>query len=107
MPPAPIQNQEQRPALRITLSEDRRKIPRGLRAAGYATDFKPGGETLAQIRSGKLPSGGVALIRPQQHRRKRIAAPSAAHLIEGWGVPGDPADRGEGLEMLRARVGRR
>src|SRR6476661_274081 len=47
-------------------------------------------------------SGGVALVGAHQHRRQRIPAARAAHLLERRRVAGDPADRGQGLEMLGA-----
>ena len=61
----------------------------------------------ASTPAGSRSSGGVALIRPHQHGGQRVAAARAAHLVEAWPVAREAADRGQRLQMLGPRIGRR
>ena len=52
-------------------------------------------------------SGRIPLLGAHQHRSHGIPGARAAQLLDDPAMPDEPADRRQGLEMLRPRVGRR
>lgn len=99
-------DEQKRAAFRVSLTQHRGEISSCLGVADQRGRFHCRVETIATHPDASGRSGGVALIRSDQHCCQRIRGTRAAHFLENIVVPGHSADRCKRLEMLAACIER-